>query len=329
MISNKLFLLALLFILNTYVLTTSINPEIEELNILGKDDLETSTEHKDAFFSSATSDSSEWTTFNQNKPNSVKNLTDKNKPPSYLTALVRSQLKKELRKLKSTITDSIMEELINYYGKKLEQTDALKQEMDNLNKKVNLLSQNLNTIGQNYKSLSKNHRNLVDVVRNNIINLKKEKEQERKLQNPLISRNVLIKNTSNTRAINENLKKKSVDSNKPTTLSTKSTLLTNVMTKIASPMPETSTNQMRSKLIETKYSHLIEDKLVKNESKLEMAQNDEDNEDENGDLIDNEMPVNNYDSRLKVRHEEYKNLKNEKKVEAKKTVAHGKLIVNY
>ena len=70
-----------------------------------------------------------------------------------------------------------------------------------------------------------------------------------------------------------------------------------------------------------------EPKLVKNESKPEIAQNDEDNED--GDLIDNEMPVNNYDSRLKVRHEEYKNLKNEKKVEAKITVAHGKLIINY
>ena len=92
-----------------------------------------------------------------------------------LTTLVRDQLQIELRKMKSSITDSIMEELISYYGKQFASNDALKQEIDGLTKKITALTQNLNSLGQNYKSLSTSHRNLVDVVRNNLIRLKKER----------------------------------------------------------------------------------------------------------------------------------------------------------
>lgn len=88
--------------------------------------------------------------------------------------LIRSQIKREIQKLKSTITDSIMEELINYYGKKLGMTQILENEVASLNEKFNLSSQKLNQLEQNVRTVSKNHRNLVDIVRNNLINHKKE-----------------------------------------------------------------------------------------------------------------------------------------------------------
>ncbi|CAF0839674.1 unnamed protein product [Brachionus calyciflorus] len=101
---------------------------------------------------------------------------------SILNHIVRLQLKKEIRKLKSSITDSIMEELVNNYGKKLEMTDTLKLNFDQMSQKLSTFGQSLTTLGHNYKILSRNHRNLVDLVRNNIISNKQEQIKSNNLK---------------------------------------------------------------------------------------------------------------------------------------------------
>lgn len=99
--------------------------------------------------------------------NSTSSQTSKRR--QYLAMMVRVQLKKEIRKLKSSIADSIMEEVINYYGKKLDSIDSLKEDVAGLNEKIGSLNMNVNSLGQNLKTISRNHRNLVDVVRNNLL----------------------------------------------------------------------------------------------------------------------------------------------------------------
>jgi hypothetical protein len=143
-----------------------------------------------------------------------------------------------------------MEEVISYYGKKLETSEIMKQEIEDLTKRVNVLAQNLNTLGQNYKGLSKNHRNLVDIVRNNLINLRKEKEMEKAKQlnalnqvKPAGPNRVFPNKASSTDA----LKKKSNDP--------KSLTNGNLNEK----------NKLKMELIndlETKYVDLMDDKLT-------------------------------------------------------------------
>jgi hypothetical protein len=115
---------------------------------------------------------------------------DDKKNVKLISTIVRTQLKKEIRKLKSGVTDSILEELINYYGKRLESIDLLKDETKILKSQLHTLTQNFNNLGQNFKSISRNHRNLVDVVRNNFLNNAKQAKQK---------------------TIESNLKKKSVE----------------------------------------------------------------------------------------------------------------------
>lgn len=91
------------------------------------------------------------------------------KNSSELVNLVQTNIKSELKKLKSSVTDSIMEEFLNYYAKKLETVDTLNSNFDLMSKKVALMAKNLNILAQNYRIISKNHRNLVNIVRNNII----------------------------------------------------------------------------------------------------------------------------------------------------------------
>jgi len=112
-----------------------------------------------------------------------------------VSSIVHEQLQSELRKLKSSITDELMEELITYYGKKFSNNDALKEEIDSLTRKLQALTHNFNSLGNNYKSLSANHRNLVDVVRNNLIRIKKERRLATSRRN--------IGSNSNTRALSD------------------------------------------------------------------------------------------------------------------------------
>lgn len=117
-------------------------------------------------------------------------LEEKNS--TFLVSLIQTNIKSELKKLKSSVTDSIMEEFLNYYAKKLETVDTLNGNFDLMSKKVALMAKNLNILAQNYRVISKNHRNLVSIVRNNII-ANKEVNQVKM----------------------NGLKKKSIDANKP------------------------------------------------------------------------------------------------------------------
>lgn len=150
--------------------------------------------------------------------------------------IVRNQLKKEMRKLKSSMTDAVLEEVINYYGKRLDAADALKTEVETLSKRMTMLSHNLNTLGQNFKTISKSHRNLVDLVRNNMA------AQKSSTASPIMTK-------SNSGG--SNLKKKSVDS-----------LLIH---SNGSNIPSEASTKLKQELIndlETKYSNLLNEKLV-------------------------------------------------------------------
>ena len=222
---------------------------------------------------------------------SGKTLNQTERKSNHLMSVMRNLLKKEVRKLKSTITDSIMEEVINYYGKKLELTDVLKENVDDLNKKIHFLTDNFDNLNQNYKNLVKNHRNLVDMVRNNLLSAKKEKEAKVKF---ISNSKAGMKNGTNTRALIENIKKTS----KLQTSSKK--LLANQ----AHFDPDTNMNSTPNEIVmklklelmndfETKYSHLINEKLenaiLKN-------------------LNDSSTSSNNYDSRNFLRkHDENEN----------------------
>jgi hypothetical protein len=188
-----------------------------------------------------------------------------------LVPLIRGQLKKELRKLKSSITDSILEEVINYYGKKLEVADVLKSDFEALNKRINVFAQNLNSLGQNFKTISKNHRNLVDIVRNNLITNSKSSNQASGSGNAASNqRNLatngkpsatagLVRTSSNVtslRANENNIKKKSIDSNK---------LGQSGGDQTANATAGDDKNKLKLELIndlETKYSNLINERLV-------------------------------------------------------------------
>lgn len=105
---------------------------------------------------------------------------------SILIQFIQSQMKKELKNLKSSMTDQILEEVIGYYGQKISENEELKQEVDDLNKKFTTMNKNFHSIGQNFKKISKNHRNLVDLVRNKFNSIKSqattnEKNMEEKL----------------------------------------------------------------------------------------------------------------------------------------------------
>ncbi len=118
-----------------------------------------------------------------------------------ITSLVRVQLKKEIRKLKSSMTDSIMEEVINYYGKKLDSVDGFKEELNSLSRKFESLSQSMNSLTQNFKSISRNHRNLVDVVRNNLLNKNEDKVGSKGRKNSADLVNVLKKKSADNRTL--------------------------------------------------------------------------------------------------------------------------------
>lgn len=247
----------------------------------------------EAQWSSSASSGSNYTLMNnRNKMTGNQTQFDNRLKHQSLILLIRGQLKKELRKLKSSITDSILEEVINYYGKKLEIADVLKNDYETLNKRINLLSQNLNTLGQNFKTISKNHRNLVDIVRNNLVSssstsFKKHQQQQQDSVSMANSRygkssNLVVRGqsnaTGNVRSVENNLKKKSIDANKiiDHLNATDDHLAAGVdhHDHSTSPLVKEKLKLELLNDLETKYSNLFSEKLVdlivknfKNESK--------------------------------------------------------------
>jgi hypothetical protein len=206
---------------------------------------------------------------------------------------VRREIKKEIRKLKSSITDSVMEEVISYYGKKIEMNDAVKQEIDNLNKKLNSLTQNLNTLGQNYKSISKNHRNLVDIVRNNLMNLKKEKEMEKSRQIASQKSNRSSVNSSSRLSSNiqEIIKKKAAaaDQNKNNDITKlKMELINDLETKYLDIIDDKITDVILKNLNTNNSSITSSPLMITDARKLVIRQHEGQNKDEADDDVDPE-----------------------------------------
>jgi hypothetical protein len=125
-------------------------------------------------------------------------------------------MEKELKNLKSSMTDQILEEVIGYYGQKISENEELKQEVDDLNKKFTTMNKNFHSIGQSFKKISKNHRNLVDLVRNKFNAIKSqtaanEKNIEEKLyidianqtQHLFVQQMEIIKNELKKEILNE------------------------------------------------------------------------------------------------------------------------------
>ena len=167
-----------------------------------------------------------------------------------LISIVRGLLDTEIKKLESSITDSVMEEVINYYGTKLDSTDVLKAQVDTLNGKVDTMNETLKHLEQNYQFIIKNHQNLVNTVRNSINNAKRTRAKYLKLKY-LTSAKSNQKNISNTRALNENKFDELETTTTPlSTTSTRPGLIENLKSQLL-------------KDLETKYSHLIDDKLSK------------------------------------------------------------------
>ena len=140
--------------------------------------------------------------------------------------------------------------MINYYGTKLDSTDVLKAQVDTLSGKVDSLNETLKNLEQNYQFIIKNHQNLVNTVRNSINNAKRTRAKYLKLKY-LTSAKSNQKNINNTRALNENKFDEPETTSTPLfTTTTRPGLIENLKSQLL-------------KDLETKYSHLIDDKLSK------------------------------------------------------------------
>ena len=82
--------------------------------------------------------------------------------------------------------------------------------MDSMNKKLTHLNESNYNLNHNYKNIIKSHRILVDNFRS-LLNAKKEKEALAAKELQMKAIKPASKNSTNTRALNENLRKKSVD----------------------------------------------------------------------------------------------------------------------
>ncbi len=84
--------------------------------------------------------------------------------------------------------------------------------MDTLNKKIVNLNESNHNLNHNYKNIIKSHRILVDNFRS-LLNAKKEKEALAAKDSQMKAAKPISKNSTNTRALSENLRKKSIDQN--------------------------------------------------------------------------------------------------------------------
>lgn len=163
-----------------------------------------------------------------------------------LITIIKNLLETEVKKLESSITDSVMEEVINYYGNKLDSAESLDVKVKILEQKYTSLNSTVGKLNNNYKFFIKSHQNLVNTVRNNINNAKRTRERYLKLKyaKALHRKSLKEKNSANTRALSD-IRQKSIEQT----------------TKVAIIKAETLKKQLIDDL-ETKYSSLIDNKLT-------------------------------------------------------------------
>ena len=96
--------------------------------------------------------------------------SESSKKPSLMVQM-RGMLRKEMRKMKSSMTDAILEEVIAYYGKKLDKSDA---QVLAVATRVTALGEQLSSLSLAFKNLAKAQRNLIDAVRNNMLTARRD-----------------------------------------------------------------------------------------------------------------------------------------------------------
>ena len=216
-------------------------------------------------------------THHQKKASSNKN--------SRLVSIIRGLLSAEVKKLENSITDSVMEEVINYYGTKLDAAVSLSNEVVKLNKKYALLNETVQKLDNNYNHIIKSHQNLVNTVRNSISNAKRLREKYLKLKfTTALKRKSLRMSMDDPGAVRG-------DINQDFSIrKTDATILE----------PDNLKLQL-FKNLETKFSSVVDnnltDTIVKNfgvkmmSRKKEVTQNDELNEEETDDLDAAELEI--------------------------------------
>ncbi len=109
-------------------------------------------------------------------------LGKKSQKKARLVSIVRGILLDEFKSLENSITDSVMEELINYYGAKLDTALNLSNEMIRIQEKVEAVNQTVQKLEKNQVNIEKSHESLVNKVRNSISNAKRLREKYLRLK---------------------------------------------------------------------------------------------------------------------------------------------------
>ena len=99
-----------------------------------------------------------------------------------LVSIIRSLLSKEVKSLENSITDSVMEEVINYYGAKLDTAVNMGNEVAKLQKQLETLNQTVAKLDRSYEQIDNSHQSLVNTVRSSISNAKRLREKYLRLK---------------------------------------------------------------------------------------------------------------------------------------------------
>lgn len=162
---------------------------------------------------------------------------------SRLVAIVKNIVDEEVKRLENSITDSVMEEVISYYGQRLEAAESMKNDVIKLSDDYNQLNRTISKLDSNYQFIEKNQQNLVNTVRDSMTNAKRLREKYLKLKYAKMRKQIRNKSFVKNRDLNSELK---------TTLAT--TQLT--------PLQPEALKQQLIKDLETKYSSLIGNSLT-------------------------------------------------------------------
>lgn len=188
---------------------------------------------------------------------------------SRLVAIVKNIVDDEVKRLENSITDSVMEEVISYYGQRLEAAESMKNDVVKLNDEYNQLNRTISKLNSNYQFIEKNHQNLVNTVRNSMTNAKRLREKYLKLKYSAKMR--------------KQIRNKSFLKNRDLNSELKTTLATTALT----PLQPEALKQQLIKDLETKYSSLIgnslTDAIVKNLNG-KSVEDGEDKDEEEGEI---------------------------------------------
>jgi hypothetical protein len=115
---------------------------------------------------------------------SKEQITSPQQPTTTTTTKASNMNKDQIQRIKSTISDSIMEEVIGYYGDKLSKMESIEKSFEEMKQNVSKVESLLQLIGNRYRKMQSNQRTMADIIRNNII---LPKRRQKKLKSKLIT----------------------------------------------------------------------------------------------------------------------------------------------